>query len=97
MPPSSHESVGAGDTFYPPLLALAERVRAKVVCVEVADMEQARRVVGMMRGMGWRGVEVWRDCVFGGAGGEEKGDGEGKGEGVVVREEGNGRCVVGWR
>ncbi|KAL8659003.1 MAG: hypothetical protein Q9202_007325 [Teloschistes flavicans] len=85
-----------GDTFYPAILAIAERVRARVVAMEVADLAQAQRVAGMMS---WRGREVWRDRVSGGVGLVGKGEVEVEGseEGVVVRGEGNGRCVVGWR
>lgn len=90
----------AGDVFYPRLLEIAERVSARVFLVEVADMEQARRVVAMVgekgRG-GWEGCEVWRDWPDGS-------DGEGNGEVVEVggrevrvRGEGNGRAVLAWR
>ena len=67
--------------------------------VEVGDMAQAKRVVGMVvreRGV-WEGVEVWRDWP--GQGGR---DGKGEvvdvdGRGVRFRGEGEGRAVVAWR
>ena len=63
--------------------------------VEVADMAQAMRVVGMVREKGvWEGVEVWRDWVGQGGGGEIV---DVDGREVRVRGEGEGRAVVAWR
>jgi HemK-like putative methylase len=51
-----------GDVFYPRLLEIAERGRARVLLMEVADMEQANRVAEMAKATDvWGGVEIWRD------------------------------------
>lgn len=51
-----------GDIFYPRLLEIAERVRARVLLMEVADIEQANRVAESVKATGtWRGIEIWRD------------------------------------
>lgn len=90
----------AGDTFYPRLLEIAEQISARVLLVEVADMEQACRVVAMVgeKGRGiWEGCEIWRDWP---AGGDREGDVEVVevgGEEIRVRGEGNGRAVLAWR
>lgn len=54
--------ISIGDSFYPRLLDVAERSNAKILLVEVADMEQARRIVakGMDRKY-WYQFEIWRD------------------------------------
>lgn len=77
--------------------------------VEVADMEQAVRVAGMVRGQGrdrdhqgggvrWEGCEIWRDwpTAARAEGGEEMVEVRGD-EYVRVRGEGNGRAVLAWR
>ncbi|KAK0513021.1 hypothetical protein JMJ35_005038 [Cladonia borealis] len=90
-----------GDMFYPRLLHIANELQVGVFVVEVADMAQAKRVVGMVRERGaWEGVEVWRDFP-------EQGGRDGTGEvvevdgrdgrDVRVRGEGEGRAVVAWR
>ena len=58
----TREGNAGGDIFYPRLLDIAREVGAKVVLFEVADMDQAMRVVEMV-GMDkrWVGVEIWRD------------------------------------
>ena len=67
--------------------------------VEVADMAQAKRVVGMVRERGvWEGVEVWRDWP--GQSGGRNGTGEVDevdGRGVRVGGKGEGRAVCAWR
>lgn len=50
-----------GDLFYPAILRAAEQVHAKVLLLEVADLDQAKRVAGMAVRGGWDGVEIWRD------------------------------------
>lgn len=54
--------VSIGDSFYSRLLDVAERSKAKILLVEVADMEQARRIVakGIERRY-WYQFEIWRD------------------------------------
>ena len=89
--------VDAGDIFYPRLLQLAKQVSAQVLLVEVADMEQAIRVVLMVLGKGkgvWEGCEIWRDWPATGGDGEVV---EVQGEKVRVLGEGNGRAVLTWR
>ena len=49
-----------GDTFYPCLLEIAVQVSAQVLLVEVADMQQAVRVAGMVVGGRERGN--WKGC-----------------------------------
>lgn len=51
-----------GDRFYSKLLAIAERLRAKIILVEVTDMDQAKRVVGLAAESDyWEIREIWRD------------------------------------
>ncbi|KAF2836891.1 S-adenosyl-L-methionine-dependent methyltransferase, partial [Patellaria atrata CBS 101060] len=100
VPPSSPtlSDQAQGDRFYPRLLEIADEVGAEVVLVEVADMAQALRVVGMARGRGWEGLEVWRNEP--GARAEEDSGGGGRdcaGDGVVVRGRGDGRSVLCFR
>jgi methylase of polypeptide subunit release factors len=75
-----------GDRFYPRLLDLAHRVRAKVVLFEVADLDQAVRVASAARASGlWVTVEIWRD---------QPGGGESESvHGFKVRGSGHGRGV----
>lgn len=56
-----HENLG--ELFYPRLLDLAEELSAKVVLLEVADLEQASRVVKLLaQRPSWSvDVEIWRD------------------------------------
>jgi len=51
-----------GDAFYRPLLDTAEDVEAKIVLLEIADMEQALRVARQAQAKGiFDGIEIWRD------------------------------------
>lgn len=51
-----------GDAFYPKLLDIAEKSNACLLLVEVADLEQARRVVTeALRRCYWGKFEIWRD------------------------------------
>lgn len=64
VPPSQDQilDVEQGDAFYPRLLAIARDVEAKVVLLEVADLDQALRVARMARAIGvFQGIEIWRD------------------------------------
>lgn len=57
-----YSGVNQGDIFYPRLLQIAEKVGAKTVLFEVADLEQAQRVALMAKNQGiWDGIEIWRD------------------------------------
>lgn len=84
-----------GDLFYPRLLDLAERLSTKLVLLEVADVDQAKRVASMvLQRSSWNvGVEIWRDEPS-----------RGRVEEVIVEHyavrvlgEGNGRSVFIWR
>lgn len=51
-----------GDLFYPRLLDIGQMVNAKMLLVEVADLDQAMRVAKMaQQRRRWSGVEIWRD------------------------------------
>ncbi|KAL9016604.1 MAG: hypothetical protein Q9185_006047 [Variospora sp. 1 TL-2023] len=87
----------AGDAFYPRVMAIAKKVSAKAVVMEVGGMAQAERVAArMVEGEVWRKCEVWRDGVVEGGGEvvEVKAIGATK---IPVKGEGDGRVVVGWR
>ena len=85
-----------GDAFYPRLLEIAQRGEAKCLVMEVADMEQAKRIMGWATKMElWSKYEIWRDWPEGGKGKREVVEVEG--QMVRVRGEGNGRAVVLWR
>lgn len=101
---------GDGDEFYPRLTEVAERVRAKVLLMEVGDLEQAKRVAKMAlgatldgRGEGyWKGVEIWRDWMDprsteeGAEEEEEVDDVVSGGASVRIRGKGSGRAAVCW-
>jgi methylase of polypeptide subunit release factors len=79
-----------GDLFYPRLLSIAADLSVKVVLFEVADLEQAKRVAGMVEKQGiWDGVEIWRDDPSYGRTEMEMG--------IKVLGTGNGRSVVAYR
>ncbi|KAK3627445.1 hypothetical protein LTR56_019246 [Elasticomyces elasticus] len=62
--PRSSDSTGVrhdGDVFYPRIVALADQLQAKVMLLEVADMEQALRVVAIVSRSHWDGIEIWKD------------------------------------
>lgn len=84
-----------GDLFYHPLLNLAERLSAKLILLEVANMAQAKRVVAMvLQRTTWNiGVEIWRDEPAK----RHTEDLLLSGRAVNVIGEGNGRSVFIWR
>lgn len=96
----SSKGTTEGDEFYPALLHAAEAINSKVLLLEVGDVEQAKRVAGMIiKKATWDRVEIWRDYPSGDA--EELLDIAGRK--IRVRGEGNGRSVfairgdaVGW-
>ena len=54
--------LAVGDAFYPRLLEIAIQVNAKLFLVEVADMEQAKRVAALASKSGqWDEFQIWRD------------------------------------
>ena len=86
-----------GDNFYPRLLHLAQMLDVKAALFEVADVSQARRVVGMIESQGesrvWKGREIWRDLPAEpiAESSEELG-----GQECIVRGNGNVRSVMMW-
>ena len=57
------DDIQQGDMFYPRLLTIARDVQAKVVLLEIADLEQAVRVAQFARSLDtFEGIEIWRDC-----------------------------------
>ena len=101
-PPSPSSSLGmkfeGGDVFYPRLLSIADKVNAKLVLMEVADMTQAVRVAVMVRRkMVWEGCEIWRDWTGLKKMGHLSEWVEVDGKTTAVIGGGNGRVVVCWR
>lgn len=85
--------VHPADVFYPRILEASKG--AKVVVMEVADLEQAKRVARLAIGK-WKIVEIWRDWpTFDAEEGEELSilieD-----QMVAVKGTGHGRSVVCW-
>ncbi|KAI9709131.1 MAG: hypothetical protein M1820_003577 [Bogoriella megaspora] len=59
---ASASSEESGDVFYPRLLEIIDSLRANVMLLEVADLEQATRVARMARrGQAESNIEIWRD------------------------------------
>ena len=51
-----------GDAFYPRLLEIAHKISAKLVLLEIADMNQAKRVVSLVLARNpYAECEIWRD------------------------------------
>lgn len=97
---SAFEDLSPGDTFYPRLLSIAVRVKAKIVLLETADLDQATRVASLVvQSSLWDGVEIWRDWPDQGNGpaGEPLETVQLHGMTVPIRGEGNGRAVLCWR
>ncbi|KAF3049907.1 hypothetical protein E8E11_007065 [Didymella keratinophila] len=93
VPPSksNFDDTQQGDMFYPRLLKIAEEVEAKVVLLEVADLEQAVRVARLARKLDvFDGIEIWRDDPDTSSQTTSEG-------GFEVYGGGNGRSVVCWR
>lgn len=60
LTPQTDSSIS--DTFYPKLLDIAEKSNTCSLLVEVADLEQARRVLTQaVRRCSWENFEIWRD------------------------------------
>lgn len=89
--------------FYPAIAKCAQEADAKILLVEVADRDQAQRVIDGVKGMAdgfWEGYEIWCDEIgdwYGGKGRDEIGERGGDVEGVRRVGTGNARAVVGWR
>lgn len=89
----------SGDAFYPSILSIATRVKARVLVMEVGDMAQAERVAGLARalssadegkGTKWDKVVIWRDWIDHPDADASKEAESGFGLDVDVRGEGNG-------
>ena len=79
-----------GDGFYPRLLEIAERLRAKIVVAEVASIEQAQRVASLTaESSHWNNREIWRDWPNS----EISSESIINGAPIKIRGEGNGRSV----
>jgi hypothetical protein len=91
-PRSKFDDTQQGDMFYPRLLRIAHEVEAKIVLLEVADLEQALRVARLAQKLGvFDGIEIWRDDPDTSSSQPISEDGFG------VHGKGNGRSVVCWR
>ena len=99
VPPSKPLRTDAevADLFYPHLLHLANTLAVKVFAVEVADLDQARRIMklALESKREWEGCEIWRDWPSQGKGEEDVVDVGGRN--IKVKGEGHGRAVVAWR
>lgn len=98
VPPTTEASTSdteIGDLFYTELLRAAEEVEAEAFLFEVADMDQAMRVVLKAVAQGrWERLEVWRDEPGAKAAEEQI---EIWNQQVRVRGMGHGRSVFGYR
>ncbi|USP80815.1 uncharacterized protein yc1106_08089 [Curvularia clavata] len=93
VPPSKakHTDTQQGDMFYPRLLDIAQDVEAKVVLLEVADVDQAVRVANTARDMDmFDGVEIWREDPNARSTTMTQ-------DGFEIIGEGNARTVLCWR
>ncbi|CAA9963911.1 s-adenosylmethionine-dependent methyltransferase [Pyrenophora teres f. maculata] len=93
-PPKQQQQsdVERGDMFYPRLLELAREVEAKIVLLEIADMQQALRVAQRAQKLHiFDGVEIWREQpdITGHVATTE--------DGFTVVGQGNARSVLCWR
>ncbi|KAL9102248.1 MAG: hypothetical protein Q9163_002584 [Psora crenata] len=92
----NRSDVAVGDHFYPQLLKIASRVRAKVLLMEVADMPQAYRVAAVvLEHQKWDRCEIWRDWPAQGSTLAAK-SAYMQGREIIVRGEGYGRAVFAW-
>ncbi|ORY04862.1 S-adenosyl-L-methionine-dependent methyltransferase [Clohesyomyces aquaticus] len=81
------------DYFYPRLLTAARDAEAKIVLLEVADLDQAMRVATMARRIAiFDGIEIWRDQPD-----QRNESAVGISAEFPVRGQGNARSVLCWR
>jgi hypothetical protein len=93
VPPQGAEQTDKeqGDRFYPRLLNIARDVEAKVVLLEVADIEQALRVAQHAQDLDiFDGVEIWREQPDATTDVETE-------DGFAILGQGNARSVLCWR
>lgn len=94
VPPSKtgKDDTKRGDAFYLPILRIASDVDARVVLLEIADLDQAIRVARAARALNiFDGIEIWREQP------DEPSEIPAEVEGFPVLGQGNGRSVVCWR
>ena len=86
------------DCFYPHILSIASKVKAKVVLMETGDIHQAIRVAGMAkRCRKWNDVEIWRDWPDQPDTGHQwQLETNSDSEGIRIRGQGHGRSVLCW-
>jgi hypothetical protein len=93
VPPTATKQTDTeqGDKFFPRLLNIARDIEAKIVLLEVADLEQALRVAQRAQSLDiFDGVEIWRDQP-------DRTETTNNEHGISVVGEGNARSVVCWR
>lgn len=92
-PPKAGSSVTEqGDMFYQPIFAIAREVEAKILLLEVADLDQALRVGREAQALSiFDGVEIWREEP------DEPHDPFSTTPEFPVLGQGNARSVVCWR
>ncbi|KAF2727911.1 S-adenosyl-L-methionine-dependent methyltransferase [Polyplosphaeria fusca] len=95
VPPAGkgQDDTQQGDAFYQRLITVARDVEARVVLLEVADVDQAVRVARMAKDMQmFDGIEIWRDEP------DQCSDQEPtEQDGFAIVGRGNGRSVLCWR
>ncbi|KAH8712199.1 S-adenosyl-L-methionine-dependent methyltransferase [Phaeosphaeriaceae sp. PMI808] len=94
VPPecTKHGDAEQGDMFYPRLLCIAQDIEAKIVLLEVADLDQALRVAQLARTLGiYDGIEIWRESP------NSRTNENLEEQGISVIGEGNARSVLCWR
>jgi methylase of polypeptide subunit release factors len=81
-----------GDAFYPRLLEIARDAEAKIVLLEVADLQQALRVAKCAQNFDiFDGIEIWRESP------DSSTSTPAEEDGFPIVGEGNGRSVLCWR
>lgn len=89
-PRSARTDTEQADAFYGPLLYTAQFVEAKIVLLEVADLDQAVRVAQASRAMSFfDGIEIWRE--------QPDQNLQSSQDGFSVIGHGNARSVFCWR
>jgi HemK-like putative methylase len=95
VPPhtAGQDDIQQGDIFYPRLLDIARDVEAKIVLLEVADLDQALRVAQDAHKLDiFDGIEIWREDPSSPAD-----EASGEGHGFEIIGQGNARSVLCWR
>ncbi|KAL1601645.1 hypothetical protein SLS60_006560 [Paraconiothyrium brasiliense] len=91
-PKAGNDDAQQGDAFYQPILNIASEVEAKIVLLEVADLDQALRVARAAKTLRlFDGIEIWREQPD-----EPHGPSLETAEFPVLGQ-GNARSVICWR